>query len=105
MTGFQADPAKLARHAADFPGLAEQAGSIHGELTTALAAAGQCWGADAAGQSFADGHVRPANGTLDQLAALPGRLTDVGDRCTATAARYQQVDEYSASVIGGVDGH
>ncbi|HEY3752247.1 MAG TPA: hypothetical protein VGL80_23940 [Pseudonocardiaceae bacterium] len=105
MTGFQADPAKLARHAADFPGLAEQAGAIHSELSTALAAAGPCWGGDAAGQSFADGHVRPANGTLDRLAALPGQLTDVGDRFTATATNYQQVDEYGASVIGGVDGH
>jgi uncharacterized protein YukE len=105
MTGFQADPAKLARHAADFPGLADQAGAIHGELTTALAAAGPCWGGDAAGRSFAAGHVQPADGTLDQLAALPGRLTDVGNRFTATATGYQRVDEYGANVIGGVDGH
>jgi hypothetical protein len=105
MAGFQVDPAKLARHAAEFPGLAEQAGAIHGELSTALAAAGQCWGGDAAGRSFAEGHVHPADGTLAGLSALPGQLTDVGDRFTATAVGYRQVDEYGANVIGGIDGH
>ncbi|HEX5402394.1 MAG TPA: hypothetical protein VFX16_08845 [Pseudonocardiaceae bacterium] len=104
MAGFEADPATLARHAAEFPGLADQAGAIHGELSAALAAAGPCWGGDAAGQNFADGHVQPADGTLARLAALPGQLTDVGDRFTATAANYQRVDEYGASLIGGGSG-
>ena len=97
--GFQADPAKLAQHAADFPGYADRVGAIHDELSTALAEAGQCWGQDAAGQSFAAGHVAPASATLDQLAALPGRLTDVGDRFTATARRYRQTDESTAGAF------
>jgi len=96
MTGFQADPAKLARHADEFPGLAERAGAIHGELAAALDAAGACWGDDPAGRSFADGHVQPAGQALDQLGALPHRLTDVGDRFVATARGYQQSDADSA---------
>jgi hypothetical protein len=95
-SGFQADPAKLTRHAAEFPDLAARAGAIHGELAAALASAGPCWGDDPAGRSFAAGHVQPAGDTLDGLNALPGQLTDVGDRFTATAQGYQQSDEYGA---------
>jgi uncharacterized protein YukE len=100
MTGFEADPAAIARHAADFPGYADRVGAIQDELTSALAAAGPCWGDDAAGQSFAAGHVEPADDTLSRLAALPGQLGDVGDRFTETATRYQQADEYGVRVLG-----
>ncbi|HEX3647416.1 MAG TPA: hypothetical protein VHV49_03255 [Pseudonocardiaceae bacterium] len=98
--GFQVDPEVLTRHAADFPGFADQLAAIHDELASALTAAGHCWGDDAAGQSFAAGHVGPAADALGQLAALPGRLTDVGDRFTATATRYQRSDEYGAGLLG-----
>lgn len=97
--GFQVDPAKLARHAGDFPGYADQVGAIHGELAAALDQAGSCWGGDAAGQSFAAGHVAPASSTLDDLAALPGQLSDVGDRFQATATRYQQGDADAAAML------
>lgn len=98
--GFQADPAALERHAADFPGYADRVAAIHRQLSSALAAAGACWGADAAGQSFAAGHVAPADDTLAQLAALPGRLADVGDRFTTTAAGYRDVDQRGAELLG-----
>ena len=65
--GFQADPATLARHAADFPGYADQVGAIHAQLRSALAAAGPCWGADQPGQSFAGTHVPPTNDTLSLI--------------------------------------
>jgi uncharacterized protein YukE len=98
--GFQADPAALARHAADFPGYADRLGAIHDELGSALAAVGRCWGDDAAGQSFAASHVRSADDTLTDLAALPGRISDVGDRFSTTATRYQQADEYGVELLG-----
>ncbi|HEX4702796.1 MAG TPA: hypothetical protein VH352_11760 [Pseudonocardiaceae bacterium] len=97
--GFQADTAELARHAGEFPTFAARANAIHGELAAALDAAGPCWGDDPAGHSFAEGHVRPAESTLDSLGALSGRLADVGDRFTATARGYQQADEYSAGQL------
>jgi uncharacterized protein YukE len=99
--GFQADPAKLARHAADFPTFADRAHAIHGELASALADAGDCWGGDEAGRSFADGHVPAAGDTLSQLSSLPGRLHDVGDRFATTAAAYQQADEHGATLLDG----
>lgn len=98
--GFQADPAAIERHAADFPGYADRIGAIHRQLSSALAAAGACWGADPAGQSFAAGHVAPADDTLAQLAALPGRLADVGDRFTVTAAGYRDADQRGADLLG-----
>ena len=97
--GFQVDPDKLARHAGEFPGFADQVSSIHGELSQALGQAGSCWGDDAAGQSFAAGHVAPSGATLDQLTALPGRLSDVGDRFRTTATRYQQTDTDAAALL------
>jgi uncharacterized protein YukE len=97
--GFQADPAKLAKHAADFPGYADLVGAIHGELTSALAATGQCWGDDAAGRSFADGHVQQAGDILDGLATLPDKLTDVGSRFTATASGYASAEDYATGLL------
>lgn len=99
--GFQADPATLAKHAADFPGYADQAAAIHSELSAALASSGDCWGNDPAGQSFASGHVPAAGGTLDQMSALSGRLNDVGDRFTTTAANYAAVDQHGADLLNG----
>ncbi len=103
MNGFQVDAAKLARHAGEFPDLAERAGTIHGELAAALDAAGACWGDDPAGRSFADGHVQPAGQALDQLGALPQRLAEVGDRFTATARGYQRADTNSAGQLSAED--
>jgi uncharacterized protein YukE len=103
MTGFQVDAAKLARQAGEFPGLAQRAGAIHGELAAAIDAAGACWGDDPAGHSFADGHVQPAGQALDQLGALPRRLAQVGDRFTATARGYQQADADSAAQLPAED--
>lgn len=97
--GFQADPAKLARHAGEFPGYADRLRAIHGDLAATLDGAGPCWGDDAAGQSFAAGHVAPANGTLDRLGALPDRIHDVGDRFRTTATGYQQGDEDAAGLL------
>jgi len=91
--GFQVDPAALARHAADFPALADRAGRIHGELAAALDAAGRCWGDDAAGNAFAAGHEAPAGQTLDELGGLAGRLGEVGDGLTTMARAYQQSDQ------------
>lgn len=101
--GFRADPAALARQAAEFPGLAQQAGAIHAELADALAAAGPCWGDDAAGRSFAAGHVAAAGDTLGGLGALPGRLGDVGDRLATTARGYQQADQHAADLLPKTD--
>lgn len=99
--GFEADPAALARHAAEFPAFADRAHAIHGELASALAATGDCWGGDAAGQSFASGHLPAADDTLGQLGSLSGKLTDVGDRFAGTAASYRQVDQASADRLDG----
>jgi uncharacterized protein YukE len=98
-SGFQADPAKLAKHAADFPGYADQVGAIHGELAGALAATGRCWGDDDAGRSFADSHVQQAGDTLAGLATLPDKLTDVGGRFTATAGGYASAEDYATGLL------
>lgn len=91
--GFTADPDALLTQAAQFPDLADRVSSVHGILTDALSESGSCWGDDAVGQSFAAAHLPAANGTLDQLRQLPGQLGAVGDKFTATAVNYQQVEQ------------
>ncbi|HEX3787295.1 MAG TPA: hypothetical protein VHW44_05500 [Pseudonocardiaceae bacterium] len=97
--GFTADPDTLRDQAGQFATHADDVSGVHGQLSGALADAGTCWGDDEVGRSFAAGHVQPASDTLDQLGQLPGRLTDVGDRFTATADAYQQADEANARAL------
>lgn len=95
---FHADPEQLATHAAEFDGLAERAGQIHADLRSALTALGTPWGDDDAGRSFAEVHTGPADETLTQLEALPGRLGDVGGRFVTSARAY--ADAESTGVTG-----
>lgn len=101
--GFRADVERLHRHAAEFPDLSDQVSAVHKELSDALTTAGDCWGDDAVGQSFAAGHVKAAGDTLDEMGALPGRLTEVGDRFTATANAYQHVEQGNTAELSGRD--
>jgi hypothetical protein len=92
MNWFEADSDKLIGQAGEFPWLAEQAGSIHRELTAALSEAGPCWGADQVGQSFASVHVSPSDTTLGQLGSLPDQLDTTGTRFADTGAAYHSLD-------------
>jgi hypothetical protein len=96
-SGFSADPAQLRRHGGEFDGHAEKAGKIHRTLHQALSEAGECWGDDEAGQTFAAAYHQPAEDTLGKLAALPAGLADVGDRFTTTADRYEQTEHHNAA--------
>ncbi|HEY0641506.1 MAG TPA: hypothetical protein VGD67_28080 [Pseudonocardiaceae bacterium] len=99
MTGFRSDNEVLAARAEAFAGLSERAGRIAADLTDALAAAGDCWGGDAAGQAFAASHVAPADNALGAVGALPEGLGDVRDRLSATAATYADSDQAGATTV------
>jgi uncharacterized protein YukE len=100
--GFSTDHEALARHAADFPGLAERAGSIAGELNQTLDALGTPWGDDEVGQSFSAVHSGPSQQTRAGLAGTSGHLDDMGTRLTTMAAAYENVDTDAATRIGKV---
>lgn len=102
-SGFSVDAGSLARHAERFDGLAEEVGRIQGELRDALGEAGDCWGSDAVGQSFAAGHVEPSETTMSELGALPDLLSDVRGKLAGTAAGYRETDEGSAADFGAAD--
>ena len=99
MTGYEVDTAKLRKHAGEFPGLADQLSGVHRRLSDALDAAGNCWGDDPVGRSFAEGHAHAAGSTLDRMGALPGQITEVSDRLHATAAAYEQVEQANAESL------
>ncbi|MFC5290427.1 WXG100 family type VII secretion target [Actinokineospora guangxiensis] len=105
MTGFEVDPGALAARAGEFGDLAERASAIHRDLADRLSSLGTCWGADAVGASFAAAHTPGAEATLGDLGALPGRLGEVGDRLTDTAARYAATEADTTAALGGTDGH
>jgi uncharacterized protein YukE len=92
-SGFSADPARLRQHGGEFAGHADRAAAIHSQLSDALGEAGECWGDDEAGRSFAAGYTQPAQDTLGTLGGLQAGLADVGDRFTGTADRYEQAEQ------------
>jgi uncharacterized protein YukE len=104
--GYRADPAALRAHGATFSSYADRAGAIHRQLSQALEDAGDCWGSDAAGQSFAAGHLPGAQGTLAAIGGLPDKLTGVGEKFTSTADGYDQAEQDNAQAFraGGTPG-
>ncbi|WP_436492138.1 WXG100 family type VII secretion target [Actinokineospora sp. HUAS TT18] len=99
---LNADPARLARDAAQFTALAERVEAIHRDLADQLTALGACWGADEIGQSFAAVHAAPATETLTAVGGLPARLGDVRDRFVSTAAAYAEGEQENVDRLGGL---
>ncbi|MFD0199569.1 MULTISPECIES: hypothetical protein [Saccharothrix] len=102
MTGFETDLARLAEGADDFTAFAERAGKIAGELSGVLDSIGDCWGADAIGQSFAASHVQPSGEVLSGLTGLSSGFGGVGERFAATARTYREVDEGNSDALGAI---
>ncbi|GAA2664754.1 MULTISPECIES: hypothetical protein [Actinosynnema] len=102
MSGFDADLAKLRGGAADFEGFAGRAGRIAADLGAALEALGPCWGDDAVGRSFAEGHVGPAASTRERVDGLNGQFGGLQDRFAATERTYRKVDEGNETAFNAV---
>ncbi|GGP70290.1 WXG100 family type VII secretion target [Saccharothrix coeruleofusca] len=104
MSGFATDPARLDRGAADFGSFAERAARISADLGAALDSLGACWGDDAIGRGFAQGHVGPAADVLGKLDGLASALGGVGERFAETARTYREVDQGNGTALGAVTG-
>ncbi|MET0132603.1 MAG: hypothetical protein ABW215_03320 [Kibdelosporangium sp.] len=98
--GFRSEHESLARHAGDFAGLVDRAGSIAGELTGLLDSLGRSWGADEVGQSFSAVYNGPSAETRKGADAMSGQLDDMRTRLTTMAAAYRDVDESTADGLG-----
>lgn len=99
--GFRTDNELLARRAGDFAGFAERAGQIFDELSSGVESHGACWGSDAPGRAFADGHVEQASAALRGIGDLPDGLSDVGSRLRATAITYAESEQASETTVRG----
>ena len=93
MTGFSTDVDRVLDRAGQLDGLAGTAQTIFTELSDAVAAAGECWGSDSVGRSFAVGYTDAAAATFALVKALPGQLADVGGRLTEHARIHRSVDQ------------
>lgn len=93
MRGFETDVPALGSAAGLFPGLADRAVAVHRDLSDALADAGDCWGDDAVGESFASGHREPATAALNAFAVFGGRLTDTGGAFGDSATGYDSAED------------
>lgn len=98
--GFRVSADELAANAGQFAGLAERVDSIHRDLADRLGALGECWGADAIGQSFSAVHAAPADATITALGGLAGKLGDVGERFTGNAAAYAEGEQDNVGRLG-----
>lgn len=104
MNGYEADLERLSSGATEFTGYAQRAGEIASGLQGLLSGLGSCWGNDAAGQSFAAGHEKPAGDTFGLLGSLAEQLGDIGEKFTATAETYRHVEESNASAMRRLEG-
>lgn len=95
--GFSTDVDLVLDRAGRLDGLSDTAQSIFTELSDALAAAGECWGTDPVGQSFASGYTESAEATFELVKALPGQLTDVGGRLAKHAHIHRSADQVIAT--------
>jgi hypothetical protein len=103
VNGFNVDADRLSAQAGEFPNLADRAGTIHRELSTALGEAGPCWGSDSVGQSFAAAHVSPSETTLGTLGSLPERLGSVGTRFADSSAAYRRQEATGVEYLNSAD--
>lgn len=95
--GFSTDVERVLDRAGQLDGLSGTAQTIFTELSDALAEAGQCWGSDQVGQSFATGYAESAETTFGLVKALPGQLTDVGGRLAEHARIHRAADQVIAT--------
>lgn len=102
MTGFHTDLARLTEGARDFGVFAERAGKIAGDLGGVLDSVGACWGDDAIGQSFAEGHVGPAGDVLSGMGGLSAGFGGVGERLTETARTYREAEQGNSDAFRAI---
>lgn len=95
---LHADVARLREKATEFDGFAERAGKIAGQLRDNLDTAGECWGSDEVGRSFAAAH-QPAGAVLDTLGSLGSRLGEMGTRLGDAASSFHSGDEQAAAEL------
>jgi uncharacterized protein YukE len=103
-SGFRVDDGLLARRAGAFDGLAERADRIAGDLDERLSRHGECWGGDAVGLAFAEGHVEPAGAALRDIGTLAAGLRDVGGRLGDTATTYRESDLAAGDTVRAAGG-
>ena len=104
MSGFRGDPGQLAKRAGEFEEHAGRAEGIAADLRQAVQAAGECWGADDIGASFAATHRDRADRALDGLGGMGARLRELGAEFGGAAAEYQRVDAGQAEELGRITG-
>ncbi|MCX5044463.1 WXG100 family type VII secretion target [Aldersonia sp. NBC_00410] len=95
------DPAALRAVAPRFVELADAVESAQRNLSSALAAEGECWGADESGQSFAQSYVGDVAPTVDTVAKLAQVLTSMRDRMVHTADNYDDTDTQFGGALDG----
>ncbi|MDA3647841.1 hypothetical protein LZ318_37420 [Saccharopolyspora indica] len=104
MSGFRSDLGQLGKHAGEFDDLAGQAQQIADTLRRAVESAGDCWGGDEIGASFAQAHCGRAEQALSDLGEMSSRLRGMGSKFAAAAATTQQVDADNAEELGRIAG-
>ncbi|MER5393540.1 hypothetical protein [Saccharopolyspora sp. NPDC002686] len=104
MSGFRSDLGQLSKHAGEFEDLAGQAQKIADALRQAVESAGDCWGGDEIGASFAKAHCGPAEQALSDLGGMSERLRGMGSKFAAAADTTKQVDAANAEELRRIAG-
>lgn len=80
----------------------DQLENVLKQLKSNLDGEGECWGADEAGQKFAESYVKNSTDVTDGVQKLAEALGNIMDNLKATADDTEGRDEKAASDIGNV---
>ncbi|QUH04886.1 hypothetical protein HUO13_32590 [Saccharopolyspora erythraea] len=104
MSGFRGDLGRLGERAGEFGEHAAEAQRIADGLRHAVESAGECWGRDEVGASFAATHRERADRAVEEAGGLAGALRDLGSEFAGVAADYRRIDRDQAEELGRITG-
>jgi uncharacterized protein YukE len=92
---LEVDTEELKRAGKGFHDGATQLKAIFDRLDSALAAEGECWGADETGKTFAEGYKDPAKNVLESFPKLKDGLEGIKKGVDQMAKTYKQAEDAS----------
>lgn len=96
MAGFSIEPDVAKESSSTLGDAADRLEAAATALTQALAAAGQCWGADESGQEFAKDYVPGSEGAVKAFASLAEGLRAMRGSVVDAMTAYETIEDGSA---------
>lgn len=100
MSGFDVHPEKLRGASPKFDNASDSLKTALDKLNEVLSAEGDCWGADEAGQAFAEDYRPAAEQGTEGMTTLAKAMHQVRGELDATARTWDEDDKRNAEGVG-----